>query len=125
VCPAECIIVTEPPNCTCANPLVIPICHVECRENQFADQCPDCQTVCIPNELCSNPLCQQTVANWACRKPSSCPHPTCELNCESPPLECTYNGTLDPWKKKELNWAILLAVAIVVIIIFLRMINTK
>jgi len=106
------MIVTEPPDCTCANPSIIPICRVVCDEGQFADECPSCSTLCTPpNELCGDIVCQQTVANWACRKPSSCPQPICELVCESPPQQCEYSGLLDPWKKNDdFSWGIFFAV---------------
>jgi hypothetical protein len=121
ICLAECMIVAEPPQCTCENPLIIPVCSVECPPSQCElDQCPVCQTSCTPNTSCGQIQCQQTLTSWACRKPSSCPQPRCELMCEKP--ACEYVGTADPWvKKNDFSWGILI---IGLLALFLWGINT-
>ena len=124
VCFAECMIVTEPPQCTCANPLIIPICRVDCTTDQCEmEQCPACETICTsPDSSCGDIQCEQTQASWACRKPSSCPQPTCELMCEKP--ACEYQGLEDPWiKKNEFSWVLLIAGLVVVFLLGLNVKN--
>ena len=120
VCNAECTIVTEPPVCICENnPSIVPICRIECPPDPDqceSDQCPSCVTICTPNQECNQNqiLCEAPVAKWACRKPSSCRNPICELVCERP--ACEYDGLSDPWKKNDdLNWPILIAVILLVL----------
>ena len=115
VCLAECKIWTEPPVCVCENPLITPVCRVECPADQCeSDACPSCETRCDPNTACGNILCEAPVANWACRKPSNCSLPRCELVCEQP--ACEYSGTEDPWKKSsDFPWYIVILASIFIL----------
>jgi hypothetical protein len=118
VCLAECTSFTEPPVCTCENPLITPVCRVECPPDQCeAESCPNCVTLCDPNTACGNILCEAPVAYWACRKPRNCPLPTCELQCEQP--ACEYQGNEDPWKKKanSLPWSTIFLIAFIILIL--------
>lgn len=100
-CDAVCVPQCEPPVCeiscvgaendvTCAPPQ----CRVTCPEDQvgFLEECPRCETVCEP-AACTpagaecTPLCEATRCSWACRRPRTCPEPTCELVCEAPACE--------------------------------------
>jgi hypothetical protein len=95
-CVAECKAVVEPLSCICENSDAVPTCRVECQSNVCElDQCPVCESFCEPLEGCVY-ACPPPVANWACRKPSQCPPPTCVLQCENPFASCIYEGP-DPW----------------------------
>jgi len=105
VCFAECKYVTEQPVCTCEFPGFTPSCRVECPPNQCeASACPQCQVLCEPSAACGQIQCEALTATWACRKPSNCAAPQCELNCEQP--ACRYMGTEDPWKESY-PWALI------------------
>lgn len=117
ICLADCKFVTEPPSCICQdNPSVTPKCYVYCAPDQCEnDTCPQCETRCEITSGCT-PLCLPPVSSWACRKPTNCTQPICELVCEQP--ACPYTGTGDPWKKSEFPWWILALV--VFLFLFIR-----
>lgn len=54
------------------------------------DECPRAETVCPSvSQVCRKPLgcqflCEAPQCTWAVKKPSNCPRPRCELQCESP-----------------------------------------
>jgi hypothetical protein len=116
VCFPECKIVSEPIICRCDNPLIFPTCRTRCPPNQCEkNQCPACEIICEPTTGCENIECEQLVTSWACRKPSNCALPHCELMCEQP--VCRYLGLEDQWKESEKNGISWLAVILIVIFV--------
>ena len=38
--------------------------------------------------------CQEPNCEWACRKPTNCPYPTCQLDCDAPACEAAGAASL-------------------------------
>lgn len=110
-CEPECKPFWETIPCTCSNPGVEPVCTVSCQTPYVFDACPVCEIQCQMSSACGDILCGQLVTSWACRKPSNCPSPTCELSCEPP--SCPYSGSLDPWQTSSSWWILFLVIGIV------------
>jgi len=91
VCNATCTPVCQEPNCvfniTCNHS---PSCAIQCPEDMCeSDNCPACEVVCQPSSHfeCGSILCAPVECSWSCEKPTNCPHPVCELQCEQPACE--------------------------------------
>jgi hypothetical protein len=96
VCDADCKAYALPPQCECVGrPDITPTCYAQCSGTQDYDACPTCEVVCNLSSCPTTVECEQLEAYWACRKPSNCPQPTCQLQCEHP--ACEYTGPNDPW----------------------------
>lgn len=103
VCQAVCQPVCETPVCVLTNAThpscstFQPSCSVQCPANMCeSDSCPQCETVCQPpSDLCNDGqlLCEATSCTWYCQKPTNCPYPRCELQCERPACETPASGT--------------------------------
>ena len=100
VCPAVCEPVCEAPVCEICDNSTGHICYPQggcytrCPSDQCeADSCPVCETLC-PHACYDAPACyiqcQETMCSWRCRKPTNCPYPRCELQCEHP--ACEHSG---------------------------------
>ena len=90
ICKALCVAECAPPRCevacegdaTCVATLH---CSTRCADDQLpTDSCPACETVCEPLIGCAlcQPLCEAPMCSWNCAKPTACPAPRCELQCE-------------------------------------------
>jgi hypothetical protein len=97
ICPADCSIKCQAPDCTsnCTSTCSPPVCFTQClplAEQSIVDSCPLCETNCLPlqcnpvNASCAI-LCQAVSCGWVCKKPTNCPQPVCQLNCEQPACE--------------------------------------
>lgn len=116
VCNAECKAVTTP-LCECSDANYTPDCHLECAPDACESiACPPCQTICDPSSCPGTISCQEAISKWACRKPSNCPAPKCELQCQAP--TCSYTGTDDVWAKKKFQyWWIILILVLVILFV--------
>lgn len=122
VCLADCHPVCRAPNCslTCTNPTDVshcssPNCNVECpaADQCESDECPACSTLCAPVHCLTRSAnctiqCTETVCGWECVKPTDCPLPTCQLQCDQPACQPPSLGTV--------NAPSALAVAIIVFV---------
>lgn len=67
-------------------------CSITCPSDQCeTDFCPQCSISCNAG-LCQGEsnciiLCHELQCGWSCRKPTDCPYPLCQLNCEQPACE--------------------------------------
>ena len=99
-CDAICSPICSPIDCTVfCNPVDVegvcnsPNCHIEFSSNQnILEECPLAEILC--DELSCNPKnrpceiqCQEIQCSWECKKPSICPFPFCELQCEKAACE--------------------------------------
>lgn len=106
-CEAEC---SQPVcNTTCSGGGIAPCnigpsCGTVCAPapaNAVANSCPVCNVLCNPLPAvpqCSgcNVLCAQITCAWRCRKPTNCPAPLCELQCEQPACGVSFAAQLRP-----------------------------
>lgn len=89
-------------------------CHVRCPTDMCeSDSCPQCETICP--DLCvgvpgCSILCQAVECAWQCEKPTQCPLPRCELQCEAPACQL-------------LNGASHAAVTLAILLPFLLLVN--
>ena len=124
VCLADCTYVAEDPVCTCSNPGRTPQCYVRCPPDQCeSENCPTCETICEPSTACGTITCEQTVAAWACRKPTNCAPPQCELVCELP--ACEYTGTKNPWETKSSNSILFITGAVIIASLILLLLLSR
>lgn len=91
VCNATCTPVCVEPDCifypTCN---YSPSCSIHCPQDMCeSDNCPACETICQPSSHleCGPIVCAPPNCSWACKKPTNCPSPVCELQCERPACE--------------------------------------
>ena len=106
-CPAVCEPVCEPVNCEIlCDPVDTPgVCNpVNCQSDCATDgdilnSCPMCEVTCDP--LRCQPIdrpcviqCQAIQCSWKCVKPTTCPYPRCELQCQLPACEFSQSGKI-------------------------------
>jgi len=95
VCDAVCTPVCQAPACFCLDADqcdIKPSCSVSCNTTYDGYGCPNCVTQCVPDPACMGRceiVCPQTQCAWDCIKPTNCPAPVCELQCEMP--SCSAN----------------------------------
>lgn len=96
VCNATCTPVCQPANCSTVcvtGSCNAPNCEIICPEDMCeSDSCPTCSAQCQQLSGCSlnadcSIQCQPVDCAWKCEKPTDCPSPICELNCEHPACE--------------------------------------
>lgn len=82
VCPLLCEPICDV-DCVCLNPQTnfsfAKDCTVRCPPDQCEiDNCPVCETVCIPCPNGYQALCEAPVCSWHCEPDEDCPEPECE-----------------------------------------------
>jgi hypothetical protein len=93
-CDAVCTPVCQAPACFCIDASqcdIKPLCSVSCNTT-YDDGCPSCETQCAPDAAClgrCDIVCPPTLCAWDCIKPTNCPAPVCELQCDQP--SCSAN----------------------------------
>jgi hypothetical protein len=107
-CPAMCVPVCKPANCevcfnvsgtitNCMSLVGTGVCELTCPANQCeSSECPVCEIQCDEQRVCGsrrnpfslNPnclvMCQEASCSWQCTKPTNCPYPQCQLQCDPP-----------------------------------------
>ena len=107
ICAAVCEPICTPVNCEIlcdpedtpgvCNPIN---CRSECAtDGDILNSCPLCEVICDP--LVCQPIdrpcviqCQQIECSWKCVKPTNCPAPICQLQCQLPTCEFSLSNKL-------------------------------